>query len=191
MFDPLCLEFGLGCLLFFGQELLGPRVSWALLAAALVLFTMVVPHFDYLAGVPYHSAATVMSGADYAQSWQRVLLWGMPSALLVGAFLGLERSGRLTLAWWPLVALGDASYSLYLIQSITIDPARWLTRVSGTTNPLVPAAFYAVLSVGLSLVCWQLVERPLTHRARQWLGIAPRESLAGEPSLAPGRDQTA
>jgi len=190
LFDPLCLEFGLGCLLFLGQNFLGVRVSWALLAAALVLFAVLVPRFSYLCGVPYHSAATVMSGADYVHSWQRVFVWGVPSAILVAALLGLERNGRFTLPR-TLVVLGDASYSLYLIQSLTTPPAQWLTRVSGTTNPLVPAVIYGVLTVGLSMVCWRYLELPLMHLVRRWLGIAPRESRAGEPSLEPARDKTA
>jgi peptidoglycan/LPS O-acetylase OafA/YrhL len=186
MFDPLCLEFGLGCLLFFGQERLGARTYWVLLGAAVVLFNTLVPRFTYLCGVPYHTPATVMSGADYAQSWQRVFFWGVPSAILAAAFLGLERHGRFTFPR-SLVALGDASYSLYLIQSITVEPVQWLTRLSHTTNPWIPAVLFAVLTVGLSIVCWRWVELPLTHLARRWLGIKPRESQAGEPTLEPAR----
>jgi exopolysaccharide production protein ExoZ len=185
-FDPLCLEFGLGCLIFFGQDLLGPRGTLVCLGGAAVLFVLVVPRYAYLCGVPFHSEAEIWNGSDYDHSWKRVAVWGLPSAALFTALLGLERHFRFVLPR-PLIFLGDASYSLYLIQPMTVILTDQFTRASRTANPLVPAMMLIVLTVGLAALSWRYVERPLTHLARRWLGIAPQESRAGEPTFPPAQ----
>jgi exopolysaccharide production protein ExoZ len=185
-FDPLCLEFGLGCLIFFGQDRLGPRSTLFCLGVAALLFVLVVPRYAYLCGVPFHSEAEIWNGTDYYHSWERILVWGLPSAILFTALLGLERYHAFVLPR-PLIFLGDASYSLYLIQPTMVILTDQITRASHTTNPLVPAIMLIVLTVGLAALSWRYLERPLTHLARRWLGIAPRESLAGEPTLRPKR----
>jgi peptidoglycan/LPS O-acetylase OafA/YrhL len=185
-FDPLGLEFGLGCLIFFGQHLLGPRSTLVCLGVAAVLFVLIVPRCAYLCGVPFRSETEIWNGIDYDHSWKRIVVWGLPSAVLFTGLLGLECHFRFVLPR-PLIFLGDASYSLYLIQPMTVILADQITRASRTTNPLVPAVTLIVLTAGLAALSWRYLERPLTHLARRWLGIAPRESLAGEPTLRPER----
>lgn len=140
-------------------------------------------------------AACQLSGLR--DDFLRPFVWGPPAALIVAGALKLEAdgrigSGRLTRA---LVAEGDASYSLYLVQAPVIAAFAWLT-------PAWPAALRApasfALAVGLGWLCWGLLERPLGSAVRRlhqlpaahWrrrggLGPAEHEALAAvDPDLA-------
>jgi len=66
------------------------------------------------------------------------------------------------LRWAPIVLLGEASYSLYLLQS----PLLVLAHVRPSVHGVIPAPwFYAAASIGLSVVCFRTVEIP----CRKWL----------------------
>jgi exopolysaccharide production protein ExoZ len=126
----------------------------------------------------------------------RPFVWGPPAALIVAGALKLEADGRigsgpLTRA---LVAEGDASYSLYLVQAPVIAVFAWLT-------PAWPAALRApasfAIAVAIGWLCYRLVERPLGsarrlhhlpaahRRSRGGLGPPEQEALAAvDPDLA-------
>jgi exopolysaccharide production protein ExoZ len=84
----------------------------------------------------------------------RALWWGVPSGLLVYGALSLERRfiGKVADLF---VALGDASYSIYLTNYILhrIAPMWW------------PVEIYAFVSTGYLIHLW--IERPLL-KARGW-----------------------
>lgn len=145
-------------------------------------------------GILMLGACQVFGGTD---DFLRPFLWGPPAALIVAGALKLETdgrigSGRLTRT---LVAEGDGSYSLYLVQGPAIAAFAWLT-------PAWPAALRApasfVVAVGLGWLCYRLAERPLTsgvrrlhhlpaaHRRRgRGLGPPEQEALgAVDPDLA-------
>jgi len=124
----------------------------------------------------------------------RPFVWGPPAALIVAGALKLDADGRIGAGRLvrALVAEGDASYSLYLVQAPAIAAFAWLT-------PAWPAALRAPLSVALAVaigwLCWRLVEKPLAgrlhhlpaaHRRRgAGLGPAEQEALAAvDPDLA-------
>jgi exopolysaccharide production protein ExoZ len=93
----------------------------------------------------------------------RPLLWGAPATMIVAGALALEpllarRVPRL------LVALGDASYAVYLCHFITVALA---AAAIGADRPwlFVPAALTLSLAVGLAF--HRLVERPLIAGARR------------------------
>jgi exopolysaccharide production protein ExoZ len=87
----------------------------------------------------------------------RLLLWGIPSALIVyGTVCQEERLGG---SWtrFPLL-LGAASYSIYLVHSLVV----------GLVDLAWPIEF--ALSVASGLTLWRLVERPILdyrHRSRR------------------------
>jgi exopolysaccharide production protein ExoZ len=77
---------------------------------------------------------------------------------------------------WPrrravlaLAALGDASYSLYLVHPFVVRTAREVWR---TWMPDAPIAFYALVAslaaVGAALLLHRWVDRPVTSRLRRW-----------------------
>jgi exopolysaccharide production protein ExoZ len=90
----------------------------------------------------------------------RPLLWGVPAALVVGGALVLEvagalRQGRIGRA---LEHLGDASYSLYLVQLPVVCAFAWFAR---SLAPVARAPTAFALAIGAGLICYRLIERPL------------------------------
>jgi exopolysaccharide production protein ExoZ len=145
---PIILEFGLGVMI--GQMTLDglrpARRTGALLAAAAL-------------------AWLVLGGAvpDLIPR-ERVLLYGLPAALLVLAGLAFDDllGGRPELR--PLVALGDASYALYLLhpfvlRALTVGGGAALVQLSPWLFLVVGAA----LSCWIALMVWRGFERPLTR----------------------------
>jgi peptidoglycan/LPS O-acetylase OafA/YrhL len=100
---------------------------------------------------------------------QRLLHWGLPSALVVLAFVSLEplfAGNRL------LKALGDCSYSVYLIHVLVLY-AGWFASQRLHLNPYLVFAL-CVPSIGLmSWFSYQWLERGLYRRMQAWLA-APR-----------------
>ena len=120
----------------------------------------------------------------------RPFVWGPPAVMIVAGALKLEVDGRIGRG--PLrrmlVAQGDASYSLYLVQAPLIAAFAWLT-------PQWPAVVRAPASLALAIVggwlAWALLERPIAlalrglhhlpaahRRGRRGLGPAEQEALA-------------
>ncbi len=81
------------------------------------------------------------------------------------------------LAWWPLVALGEMSYAVYMLQ----DPMRELVyRVvlsSTTMNPVALFWVFVAALVAVSALVWRCYERPLRRVLRDRLaGPAERRN---------------
>ncbi|MBS5848421.1 MAG: acyltransferase, partial [Pseudomonas putida] len=104
---------------------------------------------------------------------QRLLHWGVPSAMIVLAFIALEpafQGNRL------LKALGDCSYSVYLVHVLVLY-AGWFASERLHLNPYLVFAL-CVPSIGLmSWFSYQWLERGLYRRMQAWLA-APRGQAA-------------
>lgn len=127
----------------------------------------------------------------------RPFLWGPPAALIVAGALKLEADGRIRVGRLTriLVAEGDASYSLYLVQAPVIAAFAWLTP-GWLQAPRAVGSF--ALAMGAGWLCYRFVERPLGsagralhhlpaahRRRRRGLGPAEQEALAAvDPDLA-------
>ncbi len=144
--NPLLLEFlaGVGLARLWGQGRLArwPRaLGPGLIAAGIAIL-----------------AACQLSGLR--DDFLRPFVWGPPAVLIVAGALKLQADGRIGSGRLArgLAALGDGSYSLYLVQAPAIAVFAWLT-------PAWPAALRAplsiVLAVGLGWAVYRLVERPL------------------------------
>lgn len=164
--SPLLLEFVAGLWLGVAwQRGLLPRAAWgwAALLAAL-------------------AALTAWELADGTQAIEvRVLVWGVPSVLIVGGMLTLER--RLGMPRWRLgLLLGSASYSIYLLNVLAVG-ATW--RLVGWAPLPVYYAAATLASAAAGIVLWWLVERPLSSAVRRWFHRpAPMASAAWD--VAPG-----
>lgn len=102
----------------------------------------------------------------------RLLVWGLPSALLLYAVVSLERHvvGRF---WYLPRLLGDASYALYLSHGFVLPILAVIFSRLGLAGPawggpLFALAILASIAVGIATHLW--VERPVTewlsHRRR-------------------------
>jgi exopolysaccharide production protein ExoZ len=178
--NPLLLEFlaGIGLARLWAKgrfERLPPALGPSLIAAGVLIL-----------------AACQASG--FRDDFLRPFAWGPPAALIVAGALKLEADRRIGsgLMARTLVAQGDASYSLYLVQAPAIAAFAWLTP--GWPAALrAPASFAAAIVVGW--FCYRLVERPLARalhhlpaahrRSRGGLRPAEQEALAAvDPDLA-------
>jgi exopolysaccharide production protein ExoZ len=88
----------------------------------------------------------------------RPFVWAPPAVAIVAGALALEArigQGRLVRAG---ATLGDASYSLYLVQAPLIAVFAWLTPglAGWARTPLS-----LLLAVAGGLACWRLLERPI------------------------------
>jgi peptidoglycan/LPS O-acetylase OafA/YrhL len=98
------------------------------------------------------------------------LTYGVPAALLVAGLAAWERDGGLRVPRW-LLALGEASYSVYLFQFIFIGAMWQAWRWAGLTHLVPPAGCFVVLAAAAILggvATSKLVERPLLRIARRF-----------------------
>lgn len=115
--------------------------------------------------------ATHMFGGA-PEGWTRIALWGVPCLAIVTAGLGIERSNQLPrLAL--LEALGDASYSIYLIHIIALQPIETILHSLWAPVALTLAIAWACAA---GWIVHLVIERPL-HRlsSRVTRHLWPRE----------------
>jgi exopolysaccharide production protein ExoZ len=110
--------------------------------------------------------------AAFAGEWERVLKFGLPSALIIWGAVGLERAGSPFPDWG--VRLGDWSYALYLIHVPAIVAVGRLAAPFATgpgfadNLPVLGLALAVALAAGM--VLHEFVERPLLAAGRSIRG---------------------
>ena len=153
VFGPLVLEFAAGCALYLHRDKLKThaRHAWAALPVCLIA----LPFTSYLG---YPTEVIGRSGMSFA----RVLIWGGLAASVFVIFYTAEKTVR-----WPrwLVALGTASYSIYMIQPFVVPAVRQLAL----TGSARVAVFFLLSTVGGWLM-YLWFERPLLAFVRSWAG---------------------
>jgi exopolysaccharide production protein ExoZ len=142
-------EFGLGLILGFCYEKKRIPSSVATGAAAIVMGVGLVILQKYLPDI-------------------RLIYYGLPALFFVAAALMVNHTikGR---AWRPLVFLGDASYSIYLIHFLTFTTSDRLTASFEHSSPALALATYTIVAVIFGVICYLTIERPLTDYCRLWL----------------------
>jgi peptidoglycan/LPS O-acetylase OafA/YrhL len=163
--NPIILEFlaGIGLGLVFARGRRLPFWASALLCgAALILFA--APARVQLGGV------------------NRAFTRGVPAALLAAGFiLGPEpdRPGAVRRA---LVRLGDASYTLYLSHTLTINAVILLWRKAGVGLPWVGLCVGMAAAIAIALLLYQWLERPMTEMLQRATRVRP---IRGAAAIAP------
>ncbi|TWH88408.1 acyltransferase family protein [Novosphingobium taihuense] len=149
-----------------------PTRAWELLAgaacAALPATTRQRPALA-LSGLSLIFGGFILADAATAPDW-RLTLPVVGAALVVRHASPSDPAGRL-LGAGPLVAIGGASYGIYLWHNPLLA---FLGYVWWGTPPLLLTGLAIALSFLLGFASLHLVERPI--RARRWLGS--RQSLA-------------
>jgi exopolysaccharide production protein ExoZ len=138
-----------------------------------------------LAGAVGFSAVGVFErgGFDFQLSTP-TLLYGLAAGVMTLALAALERRGRLPTVPRPLILLGAASYSIYLIHftvvvaAIKLAHAAKLTELTGVV--VFPAV--AILAIAAGLLLYALVERPVLRMATGGHDILP---MAAVPTMNP------
>ncbi|WP_263263361.1 acyltransferase [Pseudomonas sp. RIT-PI-S] len=103
----------------------------------------------------------------------RLLNWGLPSAGIVASCLALE--SRFS-HHRGLKALGDCSYSVYLVHLLVLYAGWFISARLGINPYLVFAAFCVPTILALSWLSYQWLEKRLYHRMKAWM-VKPRENI--------------
>lgn len=109
---------------------------------------------------PFYMAENI--AADNILALQRSLYWGLPCGLLVFGYLFAEYFYRLK-ASKILVAIGDASFSCYLVHFIFLRKLEAILPGLFNVNADLYTMIYLVLILALSFVVYKFIERPLTR----------------------------
>jgi len=107
----------------------------------------------------YQSSIAVDPFPNYAQ---RVIVFGIPSALIVYGLVGIESLGRA--ASKPLSTLGDWSYSLYLSHVLTLSVLGYIWTIFAGKNiwdNVILLPIFVTISALVSGVLWYGIEKPL------------------------------
>jgi peptidoglycan/LPS O-acetylase OafA/YrhL len=169
---PLTLEFIAGCLVSraVSSGHRGHRTAALWAGAALLVGSAL-----------FHAYVSPMDN-DTA-GWSRVLLFGVPGALIVygaSAFTAVRKDRALTRFW---LLLGDASYSLYLSHALTATAIGMAWARLGLQHRLgspVLVAVTVVSCIAVALMGYLLFERPVMGLSR-----ALYRGLAGGRTEAP------
>jgi exopolysaccharide production protein ExoZ len=158
--NPMLLEFAAGVWLARAGPPKSPKAALALAAGVAML------------------AALQLGG------WQsdllRPLLWGVPAVLIVAGALALEP----VVARWrsrALLALGDASYAIYLCHYPAVDVT---ARLFGVRPGWMFVPIAIAVSIVAGLIFHRFIERPLIGAVR---GL-PARLRGGDSSPTAGQD---
>jgi exopolysaccharide production protein ExoZ len=169
--DPIVLEFLLGAAIGMSFEPLQPDPKWA-------------------SGLALVGITLFLTLGRLGTDENRVLTWGLPlSVLVLGAVhLPLSRGSRL---WRWAIALGDASYSIYLTQFLVLPAAALvLGHLLGHAGGPVEQGVFVTGLVGASLAggigTYYMVERPVL-RALKGLLAASRDAVGAAPLIVISR----
>jgi exopolysaccharide production protein ExoZ len=172
--NPIILEFAFGvfiCILYQRLKNISFALNIGILIAALFMFVCLIRFgFGEIGGV------NSITNGNLAPL--RVLLWGIPSALLVGSCLFIEKCKP---HWMKenkfLLFIGEASYSLYLVHQYAF---MGLVRVANRFHlQQMNIILFTIISMALALICGALfhmfIEKPLIKKLNK-IFIRQRET---------------
>ncbi len=123
--------------------------------------------------------------------WTRAVCWGLPASFLLMGAISLERAGMKVPR--QLVALGDSSYSLYLVHPFVVPALGkvWQAlHLSEHTSPVILFAIAFSLSVAAGHVSYMVIEKPITRwLLRTWKSPAGTPDRRSTPSIIGANDR--
>lgn len=166
LLSPFVLEFLAGCVI---AELI--HRGWTRGWAAALIGSVVVA----LAGITLVSALLPYPfEGEMSNHRLRVMIWGLPAALVVYAGVAAEQRGYARPPRW-LLTLGDASYAIYLthvpVMIVAVVVAMQIHRTKLMHGIWVLGTFAACLVIGIAWYRW--VEKPLLSLANRKKTIPP------------------
>jgi exopolysaccharide production protein ExoZ len=167
---PIMLNFVVGLLLGLAylKGIRLPRmVAGAMIAAAALLFWREI-------GEPFPSA------------WERILVYGLPSALLLaGASLGDFAPAPKEIR--GLAVMGDASYALYLLHPLVLWACRMIALRLGIpvgAAPWIYAAVVMAAAIAVSLIANRFFDQPVTGWLRKRYASRSKSPVYGNAAVA-------
>lgn len=119
----------------------------------------------------------ILTGVYDVDDWPRVLIWGLPSALIVISSIFLEKCRKVDFPY-IFIKMGDSSYSIYLSHIFTISVVGkiWATLLGKFNAAFVIVAFPVSVIVGY--ISYSVFEKPITN----WLNYSYKKILARHPA---------
>ncbi len=128
--------------------------------------------------LPLAGIAVGLYAINHLTNDQRLLNWGLPSALIVLSCISLEpyfRGSRL------LKVLGDCSYSVYLLHVLVLYGGLLMAQRYGLSPYLVFAFCVPVIAIGAWL-SYEWIEKGMYRRLKDWLdarrAVQPARALS-------------
>jgi exopolysaccharide production protein ExoZ len=162
--SELLFEFVMGMLLFYAYQKgfrIGVPAAAAFMASGVLLFHL-------------------LDGS------MRLLSFGVPMAFIFGGVIFCRRE---MLNFRPLHLMGDASYSLYLVQVLAVPACGKIVRklpIDAYAFSIPLMALYLCAAVAASLVLYLFLERPITDLLKKGL---QGETNTGGPASAYPREK--
>jgi peptidoglycan/LPS O-acetylase OafA/YrhL len=121
--------------------------------------------YVYLGSLLLGSLVMILTGFVDADSIDRVIIWGIPSAFVVFGAAGMRQSGSNV-----MTVLGDGSYSIYLAQAFLIPVFSKLQNRFWESAPYLAVIIGGSLFVTLlGFICFRLVEVNLSRISNKGL----------------------
>ena len=172
---PIILEFVMGAVIamaFLEGVRLRRREAMALAAIAFAALML-----SGMAGLEAHAVT-------------RPMIWGLPAAAILACAALIDAgpcaapgSAQARIASFA-IALGDASYAIYLLHPIVVRGLRLVWDKAGATAIVPSALFVAIglaLVIPLAFAVHRWFERPVTAWAQRLLGVDRRGVTAPAP----------
>ena len=159
--SPLTTEFMMGCLIaryalvYHGTRMKNP---WLIPAAAVLISITAYLHYRDV------------TGSIGPAGWWRILLFGLPAALVVWWAIHAELAGILFSAL--LRRIGDASYSTYLTHILTLPLlGKVWARYSGPgwLDSLIVLPILLLLALVVGEYSYRYIEKPMLDACRRWM----------------------
>lgn len=160
--SPMMIEFALGVALYAlftaGWFERSAKVWLTLGLASLAL--LAIPIFDGSQTI----YAAVMDQLEFRGALTRLLWWGLPACAIVAAFLTIVPK---TDTWLrrAAVAIGDATYSIYLTHLFVVRIGEEvIERVGG---PILVSILVVLVSPLVGIACYRLLEAPMMRQGQR------------------------
>ncbi|MDV9043410.1 acyltransferase [Stenotrophomonas sp. RAC2] len=163
--NPIIIEFLLGVVIGWAYRRWPVLPAWAtsglFVAGAVMLLSTAMYGFGSISEAP--------QTLDASLSWDRVRMWGIPAALLIAS--AVLRRNATSAAGRPLVFLGDSSYSIYLFSFVALLLLDQCWDVWAPASPDVAILLATSVAVVFGVICYVVLERPLTSALRTRIAV--------------------
>ncbi len=152
---PLTCEFIMGCYISRLIKINQPKICWFLLTLSIIL--LCTGFYNYQHTYP---------NIDI-QGWYRVIIYGVPSMLLVYACVSLEKLSLLLPRFLQII--GDASYSIYLGHVLILSALGRIFSLFPITNVfihLVSFSLMILMVIFCGMISYKYIEKPLIKVCR-------------------------
>lgn len=158
--DPITIEFILGSLMAITLYKVQPKIS------NIVLISLII--FSFLVSIYIYYNYFLSNGDIDITRWYRVTTFGLPSLVVVFAFVSLEQNGLSINSM--ITKIGDASYSIYLSHLLTLNAigrvwSKFSTDMIWDNYMMVPILIIASVIVGM--VSYKYIEKPLIEHGKK------------------------